>query len=107
MVAEPGSVGAAGETLEPVEMFSIERLGRAEVHGDAMLDDFVLFEDLVEDFERAAAVAHEIFADDLEPVAGWFFRKDVRVVRDAKAEAYAEIGEAVETIGGHNCFVSR
>ncbi len=33
-----------------------------------MLDDFVLLENLVEDVQRAAAIDHEIFGDDFEPV---------------------------------------
>jgi hypothetical protein len=66
-----------------------------------MLHDLVLGEDFVEHFQRAAAIAHEIFTDDLEPVAGRLFRENVGLVRHAQADADAEVREVVEAVGGH------
>ena len=82
-------------------MVAIGLVRRAEVHGDAVLHDAVLLEDLVEHFERAAAIDHEVFGDDLEPIDDRFLFEDVPVVRNAQADADAEIGVAVERIGGH------
>ena len=101
MVGEPGSFGAADEIFEAAEVIAIEFFGGAEVHGDAVLDDFVLSEDLVEDFEGASAVHHEVFGDDFEPVAGWFAGEDVVVMGDTQTDANAVGGEGVEAIGGH------
>jgi hypothetical protein len=101
VIGEPGSFGAAGEGLEALEMFAVGWLDGAEVHGDAVLDDAVTFEDLIEDLERAAAVDHVVFGDDLEPVDDGLFGEDVVVVRDAKADPYAVVAETVEAIGWH------
>ncbi len=77
------------------------RLGGAKVDGHAVLDDAVLLEDAVEDFERTAGVDHEIFGDDLEPVAGRFLFENVTVVGNTQAETDTVVGRAVERVGGH------
>jgi hypothetical protein len=53
-------------------------VGGAEVHRDAVLHDAVLLEDLVEHSSGPAAVDHEVFRDDLEPVDDRLLREDVR-----------------------------
>lgn len=108
MVGEPGGLGAACEGLEALEVFAVCGLDGAKVHGDAVLDDAITFEDLVEDFERSSAVDHVVFGDDFEPVDDGFFGEDVVVVRDAKADPYAVVAESVEAIGWHDSpFVKR
>ncbi len=102
MIGEPGGAGAADEALEFFEAATVERFGGAEVHGDAVLDDAVLLEDLVEDFKGTAAVHHEIFGDDLEPIDDRLAAQDMAIVRNAQADADAIVLEAVERIGGHS-----
>jgi hypothetical protein len=82
-------------------VFGVERLSGAEVHGDAMLDDAILLENLVEDLERAATIDHVVFGDDLEPVDDGLFGEDVIVVRHAEADSDAVVREPVEAIGWH------
>ena len=101
VVGKPRSFGAAGEFFEALEVFGVERLRRAEVHGDAVLDDAVLLENLVEHFERTAAVDHVVFGDDFEPVDDRLLGEDVVVVRNAQADADTVIGKCVEAIGRH------
>ena len=62
-------------------MLAIGPGGVAKIHGDAVLDDSVLFEDLVEDMQRAAAIEHVVFRDDFEPIDERFLFEDVLVVR--------------------------
>jgi hypothetical protein len=65
-----------------------------------VLNDFVLLQDLVEDFEWAAAVNHEVFGNDFEPVASGFVGEDVVVMGDTQTDADAVGGEAVEWVRG-------
>ncbi len=102
MVGEPGSFGALGQGLEALKMFAVCGLGGAKVHGDAVLDDAILLEYLVEDLERSAAIDHVVFGDDLEPVDDGLFGEDVVVVRDAQADSHAVVAESVEAIGRHS-----
>jgi hypothetical protein len=83
MVGEPRGFGSANESFQAAKVFAIQFFRGAEVHGHAVLDNFVALENLVENLEGTAAVNHEIFRDDLEPVAGRLAGKDVVVVRDA------------------------
>ena len=66
-----------------------------------MLHDAVLLENLIEHLERPAAIDHEIFRDDLEPIDDRFLREDVPVMRNAQADADAVIGEIIEWIRRH------
>src|SRR5437764_505615 len=72
-----------------------------------MLYDLVLLENLIEHGERAAAVTHVVFADDLEPIAGRLARKNVAIMRNPKPDSDAKISKAVETIAGHKLPVAR
>ena len=101
MIAEPARAGAADEGFEAAEMLAVEGVGRSEIHGDAMLDHAVLFEDLVEDFERPAPVDHVVLRDDLEPVDDRLAAEDVLVMGYAQTDAHAVVGESVKAIGGH------
>ena len=54
MVREPGSFGALDQIFQAAEMLAIGLFRGAEVHRDAVLHDFVLLENLIEDLQRAA-----------------------------------------------------
>src|SRR5438270_254188 len=101
MVREPGSVGAANKFFQASQVLAIERLGGAEIHGDAVLDNAVAFQYLVQDVERPAAINHEVFGDDLKPVDDRFLFKNMMVMRDAQPDAYAVIFVSVEAVCGH------
>ena len=60
MIAEPRSAGAADQSLEPLQVFRIGFGHRAEVHGDAVLDDAIALENLIEHGQGTAAIDHEI-----------------------------------------------
>jgi len=101
MVAEPRSVGAADQRLEPLEMFGIGRSHRPEVHRHAMLHNTVLLQNPIEHGQRPARVAHEVFRDDLEPVDDRLAREDVVVVGNAQADSDTVILIRIEAIAGH------
>jgi hypothetical protein len=101
VVGKPRSVCALNEPLETFEMFTVGLFSRAEIHGNAMLNNAVLFENLVEDFQRPTSVAHEILGNDLKPIDDRLLFKDVAVVGYAQADANAVFGEVVKLIGRH------
>ena len=82
-------------------MLAVQSVGRAEIHRHAMLHDAILLENRIEHFERAAAIDHEIFRDDLEPIDDRFLRENVPVMRHAQPDADAVFGEIVEGICRH------
>lgn len=102
MIGKERGLRALDERFETLEMLAIEPIGRAEVHAHAVLNDFVLLEDLVEDLERTAAVAHVVFGNDLEPVDLGFLAENMLVVRHAKANADSQICVVVKAICGHS-----
>src|ERR1043166_7345075 len=106
MIGEPRGVGSFDEAFEFREVVAVQSLGGTEIHGDAVLDDAVLLENRVEHIERPAAIDHEIFADDLEPVDDGLLAEDVTVMRDSQADPDAVIREIVEPIGWHESAVS-
>jgi hypothetical protein len=73
MIGKEGRFGALDQILQALEMLAVQPIGGAEIHRHAVLHDFVLLENLVEHLERATGVAHVVFGDDLEPVAGRLF----------------------------------
>src|SRR5271155_3881225 len=82
-------------------MLAIGALGRAEVHRDAVLHDFILLQNLIEDAQRASAVNHEIFRYDFEPIHDGLARKNVMVMRRAQTDPNSVIRVAVKAIGRH------
>src|SRR5262249_36818158 len=101
MIGEPWRFSASHQRFQFLEMFAIQRLSRAKVHGNAMLDYLVLIQDLIEYVQRTSAVDHVVFRDDFEPTDDRLFLKDVIVVRNAKADSDSEILESVKAIGWH------
>src|ERR1700751_2892690 len=89
MVGQPGRFGASGQFLEAPEVLAIERLGRAEVHGDTVLDDPVLLR------------------DDLEPIDNRSLREDMVVMRYAQSDADTVVIERIKAIGWHWNSVSQ
>ena len=83
-------------------MFAIGALGGAEVHGDAVLHHFVLFQNLIEDAQRAPAINHEIFGYDFEPIHYGLARKNVLIMRGAQTDPDSVIRVAVKAIGRHS-----
>ena len=57
-----------------------------------MLHDAVTSEDSIEIGQWQAARAHEVFADDLEPVDGGRRSEDGFVVRTSQTNTHAEVG---------------
>ena len=102
MIAQPRRVRPPDESLELFQVLAIESVGRAEIHRDPMLHDAVLLENLVEHFERSAAIDHEIFRDDLEPIDDRFFFEDMPVMRHAQANPDAVVVEIVKRICRHD-----
>jgi hypothetical protein len=82
-------------------MLTIQRLGRAKVHGNSVLNDLVLLEDLIKDMQRASAVEHIVLRDDLEPADDRLLIQNVVVMRNAKADPDSEIFEHVKAVGRH------
>jgi hypothetical protein len=101
VIAQPGGSGAFDQSLELAEVVAIGAGGVAEVHGDAVLNDPILFEDLVKDVERPATVDHVVFRNDLEPIDARLLLQNMLVMRDAETDADAVFGEGVKTVGGH------
>src|ERR1044071_2742563 len=101
VIGEPGRCGFAHQHLQPAEMISIELLGRAEIHGHAVLNHAISFEDLIEDRLRASAPGHEFVRDDLEPINHGFAFENVPVMRNSQPDSDSVFGEAVEGICRH------
>ena len=63
-------------------MLAVQRLGGSEIHRDAVLHHVVLFQNLVENRERASPIHHVVFGDDLEPAYYGLPFEDVLVMRN-------------------------
>src|SRR5450755_2715066 len=101
MVGQPWRLGALHQRFQTPQVIAIERFGRTEVHGHAMLHHLVLFEYLIEDGQRTPAIHHVVLRDNLKPAHHRLFLQDVLVVRNAEAYANTVIGESVESICRH------
>src|ERR1700684_2779096 len=83
-------------------MLAIRAFGRAEVHRDAVLHHFVLFQNLIENAQRASAINHEIFGYDFEPVHDGLARENMMVMRGAQTDPDPVICVAIKPIGRHS-----
>src|SRR5258708_1726851 len=101
MVGEPGRFCALDQGLQPAQVLSVERLRGTEIHGDPMLHDPVLVQNLVEHTERASAIDHEVFRDNLKPIDDRFLFEDMVVVRYAQPYAYPVVRVPIKTICWH------
>src|SRR5271166_3844994 len=82
-------------------MLPIRAFRGAEVHRDAMLYNFVLFQNLIENAQRTSAINHEIFGYDFEPVHNRLARKNVVVMLRAQTDPDSVVRVAVKAIGRH------
>src|SRR6202140_266819 len=103
MIGNPRRFRALDQFLQPPQMLAVGLLRRTEIHGHAVLHDLVLLQDLIQDAPRASAIDHEIFGNNLEPVAHRLARQDVVVVRGAQANADTVFGKSVKAIRRH-CY---
>ena len=95
-------MGAPGEFFETLQVLAIERLGRAKIHRNAVLNNLVLLQNPVEHRKRPATIDHIVFRDDLEPVDDRFLGEDVIVVWNSQSDTDTIIGKRVESISGHH-----
>ena len=101
VIGEPRSLGALRQFLDAPEVIAVQGLCAAKVHGDTMLNDSILIEDLVKNLERASAVDHVVLRDDLKPIDDWLLRENVVVVRNSQTDPDSIVGVSVEAIGRH------
>src|ERR1700733_10533285 len=101
MVGEPGRLCSPSQRLQSPEMFAIQRLCRAEIHRNTVLDDSVPLENLVEHLQSATTIHHVVLGDDLKPIHDRLLRKDVIVVRNSQTDSYAIVTKSIEAIGCH------
>src|ERR1700751_2107180 len=82
-------------------MFGVQGLSRAEVHRNAVLNDSILFQNLVEDAQRPAAIDYVVLRYNFEPVDNRFSLQNVPVVRYPQADDDPVISESIESICRH------
>jgi hypothetical protein len=86
-------------------MLGIGRGDGAEVHGDAVLDHAILFEDSIERGQRAPASIMK-FSEMISNQSTTGLREKMcSVVRNAEADSDAVILKRIETIAGHKSAV--
>jgi|ERR1700682_2413545 len=66
-----------------------------------MLYHAVLFQNLVKHLQWPAAVDHEVFRDDLEPIHDWLFVENMLVMGNAQSDTYAVVGISIEAVCRH------
>jgi hypothetical protein len=101
MIGHPRRFRALDKRFEALQMIAIQLVGISEVHGNTVLHDRVVFQDLVEDAHRASAIEHVVFGDDFVPIDLRPIFKDVRIVLGAQADSDTQLAEPVEAIGRH------
>ena len=101
MIGEPRGLGALDEILEFAQVLAIGFFCGTKIHGDAVLHDFVLLENLIEDLHGASAIDHKILRNNFEPIDDWLALQDVLVVGRAQTDADAIFGEIIEAVGTH------
>src|ERR1700691_668097 len=83
-------------------MLAIGTFGRTEVHRDAVLHYFTLFQNLIQNAQRASAINHEILRYDFEPIHDGLARQNVMVVRRTQTDSDPVIRVSVKPIGRHS-----
>jgi hypothetical protein len=102
VIGQPRRLRARDQRLQLSQVIFVQRLGRAEIHGHAMLHHAIPFEDLIKHRERPPAIDHEILGDDLEPINHRLGFKDVLIVRDSEADPNPVISMGIEFVGRHS-----
>ena len=67
-------------------MLAVKRLRKTGMHGNAMLYNPVLLQDLVQNGKSPATIDHVVLRNDLEPVDDRLLRENMVVVRYPKAD---------------------
>jgi hypothetical protein len=80
MIGKRRGLRPLDQPFQPLEVFPIKLVRRTEVNGYSMLDDSILFQNLIEYFKRSPAIDYKVFGNDLEPVYYWLFSENVPVV---------------------------
>src|SRR5260370_18401667 len=107
MVRKPRRFGALHQFIQPPEVRTVRLLRGAEIHRDAVLYDFVLLENLIQNVQRPSAVDHEILRDDFKPADDGLSGQNMIVVRGAQPDPNAIFGEIVESSCGHLSLLSK
>src|SRR6266404_6101946 len=97
VVGNPGSLGALDQLFQFFQVLAVDSVRRAEVHGDAVLHDAILIENLIENAQGPSAADHKILGNDFEPVHNRFAGQDMVVVRGAQTDPDAVVRESIET----------
>src|SRR6202035_187362 len=79
---------------------------RAKIHGNAVLNDFVLLQNLIQDAQRPPAIDHEVLGDYFEPIHYRFARQNMVVMRCAQTNPDAVVRKIVKTICWHSLLRS-
>ena len=74
-------------------MAAIQGFGRSEIRGNSMLDDAILLQDRVEDFERTASVDEEVLGDNVKPIDDGFFLQNMPVVGTTEPDSDCPLNE--------------
>src|ERR1700721_1178452 len=101
MIGKPRSLGSLHKRFQAAQMLAVGALRRAEVHGNAVLNDFVLFQDFVENAQRAPAVDHEIFGYNFEPIHNGLAGQNMLVMGDSQPDADSVVCVSVKPICWH------
>src|SRR6202451_4082753 len=87
MVGEPRSLGSLHQRFQAAQMLSVGALSRAKVHGNTVLNDFILFQDFVENSQRAPTIDHEIFGYNFEPIYNGSAGQDMLGMRNSQTDS--------------------
>jgi hypothetical protein len=90
MVGDEGGPKPLGQALQRAKILEIERRRRSNRHRDAVQYDRIIGADALQRGERAAAVDHEIFGNDFEPVDTRLSFEDILVVDWSQPKAETE-----------------
>src|SRR5258708_4328058 len=91
MVRDPRRLEPAREFAQFTEVAAIQRIGRAYRHRHAMHRDWIMLAHCFKYFERASALDHEVFRDDLEPIYFRLGLDDELVMRPSKPDAETQV----------------
>ena len=82
-------------------MLAVGALSRAEVHGNAVLNDLILFQDFVENAQRPPAVDHEIFGYNFKPIHNGAAGQYMLVMRDSQPDSDSVVCVSIKPICRH------
>src|SRR6202041_1739913 len=101
MIGKPRSLGSLDQRFQAAQMLAVGALSRAEVHGNAVLNDLILFQDFVENAQRPPTIDHEIFGYNFEPIHNGSTGQNMLVMGDSQPDADSVVCVSVEPICWH------